>query len=103
MTRAALHAGATVLGEKPFTAEPGMLEKIQRSERETGRFVAVGFQDIYAEGTLALKQMLIEGKLGRLISLKACGLWPRNDAYYRRNNWAGRLRIGGVEGLDSPL
>lgn len=103
MTLAALHAGANVLVEKPLTAEPGMLEKIQQAEQQSGRFVAIGFQDIYAEGTLTLKRMLGEGQVGQLVSLKACGLWPRNDAYYRRNNWAGRLRAGGVEVLDSPL
>ncbi|HKB91604.1 MAG TPA: hypothetical protein VKC60_13885, partial [Opitutaceae bacterium] len=44
-----------------------------------------------------------EGKLGKLQSMKACGLWPRNDAYYKRNDWAGRLRVGDAYVLDSPI
>ncbi len=103
MTTAALLAGANVLVEKPLTAEAGAIQEVRRLERESGRFVAVAFQDIYAEGTLALKQMLVGGKLGRLVSFKACGLWPRHDTYYQRNDWAGRLHVGSVKVLDSPL
>src|SRR5258708_35961882 len=34
---------------------------------------------------------LVSLQPGKLQSMKACGLWPRNDAYYKRNDWAGRL------------
>lgn len=103
MATAALSAGANVLVEKPLTSDVAAIPGLVREAERAGRFVAVGFQDLYADGVRALKAMLVGQELGAVRSIKACGLWPRNDAYYTRNDWAGRLRIGPSPVLDSPL
>lgn len=103
MTLRALRAGASVLVEKPLATSTDDAQAIMRLERETGRFVAVGFQDLYTDSTWVIKQQLLDGIIGKVKTVTFCGLWPRPTAYYRRNEWAGRLRHEGCLVLDSPV
>jgi len=103
MTLAALRAGANVLVEKPLSSSTADVEQMARVAAGAGRFVAVGFQDIYEPVAQELKRLLVAGAIGRLRSVRFLGLWPRPGSYYTRNGWAGRLRSGDVPVLDSPL
>ncbi|HVU23118.1 MAG TPA: Gfo/Idh/MocA family oxidoreductase [Opitutus sp.] len=103
MTIAALRAGANVLVEKPLAGSTADVAAVRAAERESGRFVAVGFQDLYEPGTLWLKQQLLAGAIGGLRSVRFLGVWPRNRGYFTRNDWAGRGEVDGVAVLDSPL
>jgi predicted dehydrogenase len=103
MTLAALAAGANVLVEKPLAPTVQAVRAMQAAARAADRFIAVGFQDIYVEDNLEVKRRLVAGALGRLRRIKGRGLWPRDDAYYARNDWAGRIRVDGEWVLDSPL
>ncbi|HWA10354.1 MAG TPA: Gfo/Idh/MocA family oxidoreductase [Opitutaceae bacterium] len=103
MTIAALQAGLNVLIEKPLAGSLRDVHAIRAAELTAGRFVAVGFQDLYTPGTRWLKRQLLAGAIGRVRSVRVLGLWPRPVAYYQRNNWTGRLQVGGVAVLDSPL
>jgi predicted dehydrogenase len=103
MTIAALRAGANVLVEKPLAGSLAEVAAIRAAERAAGRFVAVGFQDFYTPGTAWLKRELLAGAIGELRAIRALGFWPRPAAYYRRNNWAGRLQVDGVAVYDSPF
>lgn len=103
MTVAALAAGANVLVEKPLAATFADVERVRASEESSGRFVAVGFQDLFVEENLELKRMILGGVIGRLREIRAFGMWPRPIDYYRRNNWAGRIELGDERFLDSPV
>ena len=103
MTIAALEAGSNVMVEKPAAATIQSIRAMQEAESRTGRFVAVGFQHIYAAETLTMKRAILDGRLGAVQSIKCRGLWPRLDNYYQRAAWAGRLRIGDEWILDSPF
>ncbi|HVT72621.1 MAG TPA: Gfo/Idh/MocA family oxidoreductase [Lacunisphaera sp.] len=103
MTIAALEAGANVLVEKPLASSMTEVEAVRRAEQRTGRFVAVGFQDLYEPGTRWLKEELQRGVIGDLWSVRFLGVWPRPRSYFTRNNWAGRLQVDGVPVMDSPL
>ncbi len=103
MTIDALRAGANVFVEKPAAATVQDVLAMQKVERETGRFVAVGYQTMYARETLKMKRAILDGKLGKIRSIKSRGLWSRYDSYYARNGWAGRLRRGDTWILDSPF
>jgi predicted dehydrogenase len=103
MTIAALEAGANVLVEKPLAGSLAEEEEIRRVEQRTGRFVAVGFQDIYEPGTIWLKDELRRGVIGDIRSVRFLGVWPRPRDYFTRNNWAGRLKADGISVMDSPL
>jgi predicted dehydrogenase len=103
MTIAALKSGANVLVEKPLAGSLADVRAIRKAERETGRFVAVGFQDVYVPEVAWLKERILAGVIGRLESVRMIGLWPRPANYFTRNNWAGRLQADGAPVLDSPL
>jgi predicted dehydrogenase len=103
MTIDALRAGCNVFVEKPAAAVIQDVRAMQQAERDTGRFVAVGFQNLYSAATAWMKEVIASGQLGQLRSLKMRGIWPRPDSYYARNNWAGRVRLGEHWILDAPF
>ncbi len=103
MTIDALRAGMNVFVEKPAAATIDEVRAMQAAERETGRFVAVGFQSVFAREASTMKRMVLDGRLGRIWSIRTRCLWPRDDAYYARNDWAGQLSLGERWVLDSPF
>lgn len=103
LTIAALHSGMNVLVEKPLAGSLADIAAIRRAEAETGRWVAVGFQDLYSLEARRFKTQLLEGLIGKLESIRMIGLWPRPRAYFTRNQWAGRIQADGAAVLDSPL
>lgn len=103
MTIAALQAGANVLVEKPLAGSLAEVAAMRAAEKASGRFVAVGFQDLYSPVNRWLKHQLCAGAIGRLHTVRFLGLWPRPAAYFTRNPWAGRLHAQGTPVLDSPL
>jgi len=103
MTRAALAAGANVLVEKPLAGSTAEVAAIRAAAAESGKFVAVGFQDFHEAATIWLKQELVRGVIGEVKSVRFLGQWPRARSYFARNNWAGKLAVDGVPVLDSPL
>jgi predicted dehydrogenase len=103
MAIAAMESGANVFIEKPAAATIQDVRAMQAVERRTGRFVAVGYQTMYATETAWMKNAILDGEIGQLRSIKSMGLWPRDDSYYSRNSWAGRVRVGEDWLLDSPF
>lgn len=103
LTIAALKAGMHVLVEKPLAGSVADAGAVRAAEKETGRWVAVGFQDLYSTETAWLKAQLLAGVVGRVESIRMVGLWPRPSAYFSRNGWAGRVRADDAAVLDSPL
>ncbi len=103
MTVRALEAGMHVLVEKPAAGCVEDVRAMQRAAEKANRIVAVGYQQMYTSATSATKQLLLNGKIGKLISLKCLALSPRNHAYYQRNNWAGKLTVDGLPVNDYPF
>ena len=105
MTVEALKHGANVLVEKPVTSSNESVARMIKAEEESnGKFVAVGFQHTYAREIQFIKQYLLSGRLGKIKQVVCSGVWPRNDAYYARNNWAGKLYAAdGTPIWDSPI
>lgn len=103
MAVAALEAGANVLLEKPLAPTAAEVASIRAAEERTGRWVAVGFQDLHSPEVHAMKRLIRAGAIGRLRRVAGRCVWPRPMSYYARNPWAGRLRVDGRTVLDSPL
>ena len=64
--------------------------------------VTVGFQMILSRCVQRMKQLIVEGAIGELQSLRAGGCWPRLDPYYQRAAWAGKLTLDGQPVFDGP-
>lgn len=103
MAVALVQAGVHVLVEKPLAPSLEDVHAISAAQRASGRTVAVGFQYLHAPEVLALKREILTGAIGPLRRLTVHAAWPRSHAYYQRNGWAGRLRVGQDLVLDSPV
>jgi predicted dehydrogenase len=86
----ALHHGTNVLCEKPVSGLMSDAELLLEKSRKTGKFVMIGYQWSYSEGIRSLKKDILSGRFGKPLKMKSLCLWPRDSAYFARNNWAYR-------------
>jgi predicted dehydrogenase len=103
MTLAAIEAGCNVFVEKPLAgclADGVAMCEAARRER---KMLLVGFQRMYSPVTRRIRDMLVEGAIGEVKCCKSLGMLCRDDRYFGRNNWAGRLKAGDAWVLDSPF
>lgn len=98
----AMQLGLDVYCEKPLAATVEEADRLIKTEKETGRKIAIGFQHIYSNSMRQLKQRIHDGKPGSVQSISLLCGWPRSRQYYQRNNWAGKLKLDGHWILDSP-
>jgi predicted dehydrogenase len=99
-----LQHGCHVLCEKPVASDPQQVKQMIAARDRAGKFVAVGYQWSFSSAILRLKQDVISGRFGKPKRLRTMVLWPRNERYYTRNDWAGRQRDAhGRLVLDSPV
>ena len=102
-TRLALTNGSHVLCEKPLCVTPDDAIQMSQLQVESGKEVVVGYQWSFSEAIQKLKRDILEDVLGKPIRLRTLVLWPRDEAYYHRNKWAGAKRsTDGNWVLDSP-
>ena len=92
--------GSYVLSEKPAAPTVAQVEAMIQAEKETGKFIAVGYQWSFDDAILALKQDILQGVLGKPISLKTIVCGPRSRAYYAPE-WSGRISKDGIMVMDS--
>jgi len=70
----------------------------------TGKSVAIGYQWSFSEAIQKLKHDVMQLSLGKAKRLKTLVLWPRDEAYFARNRWAGAIKDAkGNPVLDSPV
>ncbi len=103
MTLDSLKRGIPVLLEKPIASTLQEVRVIQKAEKASGKSVAIGYQYYYCPKTAEIKQRFLEGEIGKIERIDCLCLWPRDDDYYHRNDWAGRVHDGHGWVLDSPL
>jgi predicted dehydrogenase len=98
----AMQAGLHVYCEKPLAATLEEVDALIAARDATQRKIAVGFQHIYSRSIRQLKARIVAGRLGRVQTVSLLCGWPRSVEYYRRNDWAGKMRVGEHWVLDSP-
>lgn len=100
----ALANGSHVLCEKPLCISLEQIEQMKAAEALSGKTVTIGYQWSFSPAIQQLKRDLLAGRFGRPLKFQTLICWPRGDRYYRRNDWAGRLRTkSGERLLDSPV
>ncbi len=88
----ALEAKSHVLCEKPLAATVQEADLLIRNIRSHSPWVRIGYQWSYTEAVQTLKKDILSGRFGRPLRAKSLYLWPRDFAYYKRNDWAGRIQ-----------
>ncbi|TRX50222.1 Gfo/Idh/MocA family oxidoreductase [Fulvivirga sp. M361] len=93
-TIASLKAGKHVLCEKPMAISVyDCGEMIKEAEKANKRLFIVK-QNRFNPPVEAVKNLLDEGKLGRIYNVQLNCFWNRNEAYYN-NSWKGTRDIDG--------
>ncbi len=102
-TITALKYGCNVLMEKPAGATVQDVDRLISIEKESGKWVMVGYQWSYSDSIRALIRDIRKGIFGKPVRFKTLCFWPRTNEYYTRNNWAGKQAAAdGSWILDSP-
>ncbi|MDR2177672.1 MAG: Gfo/Idh/MocA family oxidoreductase [Treponema sp.] len=102
-TMEALEHGSAALCEKPVCADGELMDRLERKEKETGLFVAAGYQRCFYRDFLAFKKDITAGVFGKPLRFRMLNLPRRGQRYYARNSWAGKISCDGERILDSPL
>jgi len=90
----ALQAGFHVLCEKPMAITVSDCgEMIKAAEKANRRLFAIK-QNRFNPPVAAVKQLLDEGKLGRIYSIQLSCFWNRNADYYHES-WKGTKELDG--------
>ncbi len=95
--------GIPVYLEKPPTLVERELERMIKTDLKQAKRTQVGFNFVVEPARLALKRRILAGDFGRLLRVGYRGFAARSSAYFRRNNWAGRIRVGEQPVLDSCM
>ena len=102
--RLALGRGSHVLCEKPIAATLADAGAMVAARDHSGRRLVIGYQWAFAPGVRRLKADAVAGRFGCPVRFRTRVYWPRDEAYYARNAWAGRLTAAdGRAVLDSPV
>ena len=92
LTCLALEHGSNVLCEKPVAATIQEAYAMKAAEDAAQRVVAIGFQWSFSDAIQQLKHDVLNAEFGRPLRLKTKVFWPRTQAYFRRSDWAGKLK-----------
>lgn len=95
MTIAAARAKKHVIVEKPMDINMAMAQRMVEECREEGVMLAGIFQHRFDYASLRVKQMLEEGRFGKLILVNGNVHWYRSDAYYESGDWRGTWTLDG--------
>ena len=100
----ALAHGSHVLCEKPMCVTVRQAEQMRRARDRARREVAIGYQWSFSPAIQRLKNDVRGNVFGAARRLKTLVLWPRDETYYSRNRWAGRMHDEkGNPIFDSPV
>ncbi len=90
-----LKAGINVLCEKPMAISVADCKKMMIEADKSGRDLFIVKQNRFNPPVAALKQIIDEGKLGKILNVELNCFWNRNDEYYRQSDWKGKKAIDG--------
>jgi len=95
MILAALAAGKHVFCEKPVGMNGSELLDITRAAKYAPGLLGVCYQNRLNPTSLRIRQELVDGGLGKMLSIRAVLTWSRSGAYYTESPWRGQLATEG--------
>jgi len=91
----ALRAGFHVLCEKPMALEVDDCQRMISQAQKANRNLFVVKQNRFNPPVVKVKQLIDEGRLGRIFSVQLNCFWNRNLDYYRSSDWKGDKDLDG--------
>ncbi|MFI7015001.1 Gfo/Idh/MocA family protein [Streptomyces sp. NPDC050164] len=99
----AARKGVHILLEKPPAPSYAEYRRMADGVAEAGVACQIGFQSLGSHALPAVRELITQGAIGRLVGLGGAGAWVRDEAYFRRAPWAGKRRLNGVDVIDGAL
>lgn len=91
----AMKAGKHALVEKPMALTTAECEQMIDISMKTDRKLFVVKQNRYNPPVQALKKLIDENKLGKILAVQVNCFWNRNEKYYLNSDWKGTARLDG--------
>jgi UDP-N-acetyl-2-amino-2-deoxyglucuronate dehydrogenase len=92
---AAMKAGKHVLVEKPMAISKVDCEGMIHIALKTGKSLFVVKQNRFNPPVQAVKRLVEEKKLGKILSVSVNCYWNRNEWYYKSSDWKGKKSLDG--------
>lgn len=99
----ALEAGYDVIVETPGAITIQDADKLIELEKQTERYLSIGYQFTYSSSISLILNTIESGKLGKVHHVKVMCGWSRDWEYYTKKNWIGQVSLNGKWILDGPL
>ena len=100
----AFEHGVHVLTEKPMDVDMQSAEAAVARSKELGVQFGVIFQCRYNNSARLVKDAVVSGRLGRIISARSTLTWSRPDDYYDESDWKGTWdKEGGGVVIDQAI
>jgi predicted dehydrogenase len=92
-----LAEGCHVVIEKPMGLTKAGCEAVVQQALANSRYAFVVMQNRYTPTAQWLRELLREGRLGRILTVQVTCLWNRDARYYAHTDWKGkRTQDGGT-------
>ena len=85
----ALEAGCHVYLEKPAAMNAEQANEIVEASERCGKKVCVSFQNRVIPTNAMAKEIVDDGRYGKLLGIRAEMTWSRGGAYYTESGWRG--------------
>jgi len=100
----AANAGKHVLTEKPMAIAMDQAYAMIEAARRNGVTLGVISQNRYNAASVAIKNALLDGSLGKVIGQRIVLSWAKPAEYYRRSDWHGTWdKEGGSLMIDQAI
>jgi predicted dehydrogenase len=90
-----LEAGKHVLCEKPMAISVSDCKTMMIEADKSGKDLFIVKQNRFNPPVAALKQVIDEGRLGKIINVELNCFWNRNNLYYKQSDWKGKKSLDG--------
>ena len=91
----ALKKGNHVLCEKPMALNSSDCKLMIKTSKEVDKLLFIIKQNRFNPPIAALKKIIEEERLGRIINVQLNCFWNRTDAYYLESDWKGKKALDG--------
>lgn len=91
----ALEANKHVVIEKPLTLSKADAEKVIFKALQVHRQVFGVMQNRYSPPSVWIKDMVKNGKLGKIFMVQLNCYWNRDERYYKKDSWHGKKDLDG--------
>jgi UDP-N-acetyl-2-amino-2-deoxyglucuronate dehydrogenase len=90
-----LGAGRHVLCEKPMAITTADCSRMIQAAEKNKKSLFIVKQNRFNPPVAELKNLIDEGRLGKILSIEINCFWNRTDEYYKQSDWKGKKLLDG--------